>query len=404
MMIHSLKFNNFCSFHGEAEISFTVGVQAPDREFFADSQAEDIRINKVMAIIGPNGSGKTNLLKPLAFLKYFTLDSFRTLTAEEKIPVDSFAFTTSNELGSNFVIVFEVNGSIYRYELLVNHKQVIHEALFQKRRNKYSYLFKLDRSSKEDHLSQLKYFDIKAVKSILRPNASILSVLRQIDHDKSKPILRFFESIATNVIRFGRAVHKPDEHIGLVLDTADFFEKSPELKNKAEQILKNMDLGLSGVRTRKEKIQKNNEEGTTEVVLPYGLHLFNNKEHELSLFNESNGTQNLYVLLKDILPILETGGIAVIDEFEVDLHAHMIPPLLELFFNPSTNPKNAQLIFTCHSVSVLNVLDKTQILLVEKNDNCVSEVWRLDSMRGIRRDDNLYAKYMSGAYGAVPEV
>jgi hypothetical protein len=82
----------------------------------------------------------------------------------------------------------------------------------------------------------------------------------------------------------------------------------------------------------------------------------------------------------------------------------MLHPILDLFFSPKTNPKNAQVIFTCHSVEVLSLLHKSQVILVEKNQECVSDAWRLDSVKGVRADDNLYAKYMAGAYGAIPQV
>jgi len=41
--------------------------------------------------------------------------------------------------------------------------------------------------------------------------------------------------------------------------------------------------------------------------------------------------------------------------------------------------------------------------LVEKRE-LVSEAWRLDSMLGLRADDNLYAKYQAGSLGGVPNV
>ena len=102
--------------------------------------------------------------------------------------------------------------------------------------------------------------------------------------------------------------------------------------------------------------------------------------------------------------MLEYGGLAVIDELEADLHPHMLAPILDLFFNPRTNPKNAQIIFTCHAPEILNTLHKSQVLLVEKDDHHVSDAWRLDEVKGVRADDNLYAKYMAGAYDAVPQV
>ncbi|MDE1886385.1 MAG: hypothetical protein KGH92_10835, partial [Xanthomonadaceae bacterium] len=76
---------------------------------------------------------------------------------------------------------------------------------------------------------------------------------------------------------------------------------------------------------------------------------------------------------------------------------------LDLFASPHSNPHDAQIIFTSHSIEVMGLLGKSQVVLVEKKD-CASEAWRLDTMDGVRSQDNLYAKYMSGAYGAVPQL
>jgi hypothetical protein len=59
-------------------------------------------------------------------------------------------------------------------------------------------------------------------------------------------------------------------------------------------------------------------------------------------------------------------------------------------------------LFTCHAVEVLNLVQKSQVILVQKDEYCESSASRLDAVEGIRSDDNLYAKYMAGAYGAVP--
>jgi len=103
------------------------------------------------------------------------------------------------------------------------------------------------------------------------------------------------------------------------------------------------------------------------------------------------------------LPALNAGGLAIIDELESDLHPHMLTPILNLFFSPKTNPHNAQIIFTTHAIEVMNQLHKAQIVLVEKDAACESDAWRLDDIKGVRVEDNLYAKYMAGAYGAIPQ-
>ena len=74
------------------------------------------------------------------------------------------------------------------------------------------------------------------------------------------------------------------------------------------------------------------------------------------------------------------------------------------FIDRERNPHNAQIIFTCHAHEVFNILQKDQVLLIEKDPDGFSEAWRLGDMKGIRRDDNLYAKYRAGAYGAVPNL
>ena len=104
-----------------------------------------------------------------------------------------------------------------------------------------------------------------------------------------------------------------------------------------------------------------------------------------------------------ILPVLERGGMAIIDEIDNDLHPHLLPHLIDLFKFEHTNPHQAQLIFSCHTPEVLNILKKHQIYLVQK-ENQESEAWRLDEVVGVRADDNLYAKYMAGAFDAVPNV
>ena len=135
----------------------------------------------------------------------------------------------------------------------------------------------------------------------------------------------------------------------------------------------------------------------------YGVHKGRTGPFRLGLHQESSGMVALFLLLAKLLPVLRKGGVAVIDELESDLHPLMLEPVLNLFFDERTNPHKAQLLFTCHAAEVLKHLHKSQVLLVEKNAHSESEAWRLDSVKDVRADDNLYAKYLAGAYSAVPE-
>ena len=111
-----------------------------------------------------------------------------------------------------------------------------------------------------------------------------------------------------------------------------------------------------------------NEGKQQEVLLPFGVHKVGDESFELMIYEESNGTQSAYSLLGLILPVLKNGGVAIIDELDNDLHPLLLPAIFDLFRSLHHNPHNAQLIFSCHTPEVFNLLNKHQIYLVEKYD------------------------------------
>ena len=170
------------------------------------------------------------------------------------------------------------------------------------------------------------------------------------------------------------------------------------------EIMRELDLGLHTVEI--EEFQQKTPQGENELIyFPYGIHQTKDQKSiiRLPFSEESSGTQSAFVLLSRLLIALAQGGIAVIDELDNDLHPHMLPKILDLFKFEHTNPYQAQLIFSCHTPEILDVLQKHQVYLVEKKD-LHSEAWRLDEVVGLRADDNLYAKYQAGALGAIPHL
>jgi uncharacterized protein len=207
--------------------------------------------------------------------------------------------------------------------------------------------------------------------------------------------------LQTNIAFTGRVPFRAESDLAAA---ARHFSQNQAQREEMVRLLKVWDLGLSDVELRELSIQTPGQE-PMKVWFPYGIHTSRRgTRHELLFNEESSGTQGAFVLLSRLLDALAVGGLAVIDEFESDLHPYMLEPILDLFANPVTNPHKAQLLFTCHAMEVLNLLHKSQIMLVEKGENCESTAWRMDSVKGIRNDDNFYAKYMAGAYGAVPQL
>jgi predicted ATPase len=82
----------------------------------------------------------------------------------------------------------------------------------------------------------------------------------------------------------------------------------------------------------------------------------------------------------------------------------MIPEMIGWFYaSNSRNPYDAQLWFTCHSASLLDNLNKEEIVICEKDRRGRTTFHSLMDVK-VRRDDNHYRKYMSGVYGGVPQL
>ena len=102
--------------------------------------------------------------------------------------------------------------------------------------------------------------------------------------------------------------------------------------------------------------------------------------------------------------VLAYGGVAVLDEFDNDIHPLLLPELVEKFLSPDENPNNAQLIMSCHSPILFETLEKDEIFFTEKDNDGRTHVFGASEIKGVRRDTNLYEKYLSGALGGVPRV
>jgi uncharacterized protein len=393
-MLLNYSFQNFQSFRERVDVDLTINKKSAATSWIA-TLPDETRVSKLLAVIGANGSGKTALLKPLAFLKWFVSESFRE-PHDAPIPITPFALKKDEP--TEIEATFRLENVVWRYTLRCTSKRVLFEALHQKK-ERFAYVFVREWNPTAERYEVKKQgFDIaQSEAEKARGNASLISTAAQFDVAVAKLLTNV--PFATNINLFGRVPTGMDA----VIDAAARFAQDHDRLKQASSMLASWDLGLSSVRLEKGTFSK--ADGIqADYWMPLGLHRSRGRDFELPFNFESSGTQGAFVLLRYVLPLLQVGGLAVIDEFENDLHPHMLEPILGLFANPETNPHNAQLIFTCHAIEVLNTLQKSQVMLVEKNEHCESEAYRMDEVEGIRADDNFYAKYMAGAYGAIPAL
>lgn len=404
-MIHSFSCKNFYSLGDFTTVNFAVNDKAPvNNGYFTASSGN--RLSKIEMVIGPNASGKTNLLKVLPFLKWLITNSFN-INPSAPLPIEPFMFGEQKNKPIELSVDFEINGNIYTYAFILDEKKIISEELKvknktnQKETNKKVFSRQWNNESEEYELNDKRFNLPKEFKNSMRSNASTISVAVRFNHKESQKISDYWQKVETNVDEAGWVGDClfPNASKRLFQALIFYSELGNEImKEEAEKLLSRFDLGLESFNVSKKKSEN-------EITLTAdAVHSINGQKYNLNLKYESSGTKQLFVLLKSILLALANGSVAVLDELDANLHPEIVLSLFELFIQPETNPKNAQLLFSAHSHQVLNRLDKYQIIFTEKNENGASESWRLDEVSGVRADDNYYTKYIAGAYGAVPKL
>ena len=393
-MLHTYAFKNFQSFAERVEVDLTINRKTT----LTDWMSEDVcgnRVSKLLAVVGHNASGKTALLKPIAFLHWFISHSFAS-SPDSTIPCSPHVIHATDL--SEFECAFDFEGTQWRYVLQCTEQKVLHEALYQKR-ERFTYVFirTWDPETNSYTVKQQGFGLAPQSAKKVRANVSLISWAAQYDVPLAKQLAT--RMVITNLNVVGRLPINDQA----IMFAAEHFSSSPTQRLQMNRLLSEWDLSLSSVELQ--QIQLNPVEAPEEKSwFPFGQHVSGTNTFSLPFNRESNGTQGAFILLSRLLPVLEHGGLAVIDEFENDLHPLMLEPILDLFANPETNQLSAQLIFSTHAIEVLNLVEKSQVMLVEKDEDCLSQAYRLDSIEGIRNDDNFYAKYMAGAYGAVPNL
>lgn len=394
-MLNRFAFSNFQSFRERTEVNWLLDGKVPEAVWSGCSVTGE-RVSTLMAVIGPNAGGKTTLLKPLLFIHWFVRDSFAS-EPTSKLPFEPH-FGLQDE-ASEFEVELTLDGRLWRYILRCTRARVLHEALYVKHeRMRYVFQREWDETNTAYRVKQQDFGFVATEARKVRANASMLATAAQYGVELAQRLLGQM-NVWSNVTQLGRMTSDQQ-----MIKAATHFSEQSAQRGQAVALLRRWDLGLSDVEVH--EFEASTSTGTKEKVwYPVGVHrLAGGKKFMLPFVQESSGTQSAFVLLHHLLPVLEHGGLAVIDEFENDLHPHMLEPILGLFADNKTNPHGAQLLFTCHAMEVLNILHKSQVMLVEKDEHNESSAWRLDSVEGIRSDDNFYAKYMAGAYGAVPQL
>ena len=392
-MLCQFTFKNYKSYRDET----TIEMQAENIDEFEETLIKSSKDNKsflpVSVIYGPNAGGKSNAIEALVCLIEKVISPIFLVKSNIKIKsIDVVPYKFSSETEpTDFEIFYRINNIEFRYNISYLNEKIIYESLFilNNGAKKPAKIF-IRQNNKIELGEELKKEKVNTNNNIDIPFISFLAISYNIKIIELA--ISFFYGTAMincNTEKF------EDYFIGLICE-------DKEIKKDIIKLFQNMDIDISDYRIEKDEEIKNKMKLFTK-------HIVQDKEYELNIFEESNGTIKLFALLPSIIISLKEGHLTIIDEMDAKLHPKLIKYIIEMYKNKEINTKGAQLIITSHNLTTMSkdVYRRDEILFAAKNQENTSELYSLYEIRDtngehIRATASYNKQYIEGRYGADP--
>ena len=400
-MLCKFWFRNFKSYRDEAILD----MEAANIEEFSDSlllpPSDNFSPILPLAVIyGPNAGGKSNAISALAYLiSRVSSPIFRSTGAGNPLGMVlksylPFLFNDDSKTKpTEFNVSFHTEHAQYQYSLSILNNSIVYESLSYIKtpctRRRSVLLFK--RVSETIELgAALK----KANKEKVNPSIPYLSFLA-INYNISEinEAVKWFQKCC--VVNY--AVADSDHRFSKMLD-------DPDLKQGFLSLLAAMDIPITDYIVKEDSDAV--EERAVKIIT---THTVQGKQYSLELGNESEGTQKIMSALPSIVYSLAFGGLVLFDELDAKLHPNLLRFLIDAYSNPEINKKHAQLIFSCHDVSIMrnDFLRRDEIWFAALNQDSASELWSLYDIQDengnhVKNTAAYDRQYLSGRYGADP--
>lgn len=411
-MLIQFSFKNFRSFKDEAILDLTATTCTEFPEHVRASGGE--KVLPVAAIFGANASGKSNVYNAFEYMTQYVLRSFsfgdEDIEADAKIKQDPFLFDVESvDKVSVFEVYFTIPGDdkqkVYNYGFSMNRHGIEEEWLNSKARTAREYrpIFYRNTTHEELDLSGIPKASQENIKISLEPQTLIVSLGAKLKIEKCKLIRDWFGY--NSLSNFA----DPIESLLRYRMMPKGFVEDKNVQNKVVNFLGTFDDSIKGF-----SITKHEKEDEKEKRKAYSINTLHVKKGsdesvEISLGEESAGTQKMFALYPELQSVLIKGAVLFVDELNARLHPLLMRNILLLFLNPEINTNNAQLIFTTHDLIPMSnrLLRRDEIWFAEKDIDGASELYSLIEFKGetgkaVRKDVNYIKQYLLGNYGAIP--
>lgn len=420
-MILEFTVENYRSFYGKKTLVLEADKalkECSDTNLFACSKHILLR---TLALYGANSSGKSNLVSAMYTMARCILLSVR-LNDNEELEYDPFLLLTDNERPTMFEVIFLKGEYCYRYGFRYNLERIVDEWLFRKTTPRSKEQMMFVRNEEGICVEEKNFPEGIGYEEKINDNRLFLSLCQQLGGEISRQVLSWFQSDFNVISGLNNQQYRSYSKL--------FFHKKEQSSVDALEFFQKLRLGFNSILTHEEEpnipsdltielraMFQKEIQGKKSIELDSVHNIYSDKGKVVSSVNfsfeerESSGTNKLFDLSGPIFDTLYTGATLVIDELDAKMHTLISQYIIELFNNPETNPKNAQLIFTTHDTHLLSqkILRRDQIWFTEKDSQEQTDLYSLmdivlpDGTKP-RNDANYERNYIAGRYGAIPYI
>ncbi|MGP1547747.1 MAG: AAA family ATPase [Prevotella sp.] len=420
-MILEFTVENYRSFYGKKTLVLEADKalkECSETNLFACSKHILLR---TLALYGANSSGKSNLVSAMYTMARCILLSVR-LNDNEELEYDPFLLLTDNERPTMFEVIFLKGEYCYRYGFRYNLERIVDEWLFRKTTPRSKEQMMFVRNEEGICVEEKNFPEGIGYEEKINDNRLFLSLCQQLGGEISRQVLSWFQSDFNVISGLNNQQYRSYSKL--------FFHKKEESSVDALEFFQKLRLGFNSILTHEEEpnipsdltielraMFQKEIQGKKSIELDSVHNIYSDKGKVVSSVNfsfderESSGTNKLFDLSGPIFDTLYTGATLVIDELDAKMHPLISQYIIELFNNPETNPKNAQLIFTTHDTHLLSqkILRRDQIWFTEKDSQEQTDLYSLmdivlpDGTKP-RNDANYERNYIAGRYGAIPYI
>ena len=382
------------------------GIKNIEKEIEIDFYKKDLKnfspINyNVKGIFGPNGIGKTAILKSIEIIKNIVINNYY-LTDSENLNL-LHKLINKNTKKMNVEITFlnfnnKKNDKKYIYYVEL---EIKHNDIFISKES-----IKIENKSKEliIELGQILNNSLFENSTLIENNSknllnkrSILNIIKDFEKDNllkdndKETFVNLFNFFQNLYIKTDRYQYNMLDVINLT-DIDDRYDMIiPKKKGILEILKKDFERKTKFLKLFKKDLSSISFVKKDDSDYYYLNILFNYNDLEISYSFESQGIKLLFILHSYLDKILN-GGIVLIDEIDSSIHDVYLNKIIEFF----SEEGKGQLIFTSHNTTLLNTLRKynNSIDFINENTEIVSWIKNGNS--------SAFNKYREGYIRGLP--